>query len=122
MGLLKKLKLNKWEKWGVALLILFIFGCIGLKLFIDYGLGDPKVTVKANDIRRVINSEMFADTANIHSPAYVDKVEMTKYDSITPSGKNFYKFRYRIKSVTDGKSWHEGSVEEKDMQYSNLRY
>ena len=122
MGLLKKLKLKKWEEWGVALLIAFVLGWIALALFINYGIGDPKVTVKANDIRRLINSEMFCDTANIHSPVYVDNVEITKCDSITPSRTNFYKFRYRIKSETDGKSWHEGSVEEKDMQYSNLRY
>ena len=53
MGLIKKLKLRRWEKWGLTLLILFILGCIGLKLFIDYGIGDPKLTVKANDIKRL---------------------------------------------------------------------
>ena len=122
MGLIKKLKLRRWEKWGLTLLILFILGCIGLKLFIDYGIGDPKLTVKANDIKRLISSEMFSDSVNINSPFYVDKVEITGQDSITPSGTNFYKFRYRIKSEAYGKSWHEGSVEEKDMEFSNLRY
>ena len=122
MGLIKKLKLRRWEKWGLTLLILFILGCIGLKLFIDYGIGDPKLTVKANDIKRLISSEMFSDSVNINSPFYVDKVEITGQDSITPSGTNFYKFRYRIRSEAYGTSWHEGSVEEKDMEFSNLRY
>lgn len=115
------IKLDRLEKLGLLALLLFVVGWAGLFLYTEYGMGDPKLTVKAKDIMRYMNKAFYNDAANIHLPEYIDKVEIVENDSITPSGANFYKFRYRIRSEENGLCWKEGSVEEKDMQYSNLQ-
>ena len=116
------MKLGKTEKWGLRLIFLFAAGWLALFAYAKWGLEDPAISLRQGDIKRLLNSELFSDTANIHSSVFIDKVEIAELDSITPSGTKYIEFRYRINSKEDGKSWHEGSVEDKDMEYSNLKY
>ncbi len=122
MKTLKGLKLSWVERWGVRALFLFVIGWIALLIFLGFFLGDGKVTVKAEDIRRTLNLELFSDAANIHLPHYVDRVKIFEKDSVTPSGNNFYRFRFRIKGEDGSRYWGEGTAEEKDMEYLNLSY
>ena len=115
-------KFGKTEKWGLRLLFLFVAGWLALFAYTKWGLKDPEISLRQGDIKRLLNCEIFSDTANVHSSVYVDKVKIAEFDSITPSGTKYIKFRYRIKIKENGKSWHDGSVEDKDMEYSNLKY
>ncbi|MBQ1882954.1 MAG: hypothetical protein II159_06595, partial [Bacteroidales bacterium] len=63
MKTLKGLKLSWVERWGVRALFLFVIGWIALLIFLGFFLGDGKVTVKAEDIRRTLNLELFSDAA-----------------------------------------------------------
>lgn len=114
-------KFSKTEKWGLRFLFLFIAGWIGLAVFLSLQ-GDNKVSLRANDLRRILNSEIYSSKENIHLPEYVDKVRIESMDSISADGFLHYSFTFRVKNKETGKTWHKGSVAEKDLVYKDLKY
>lgn len=114
-------KFSKTEKWGLRFLFLFIAGWIGLVIFLSLQ-GDSKISLRANDLRRILNSEIYSSKENIHLPEYVDKVRIESLDSISADGYMHYQFSFRVKSKEKGKSWHTGTVAEKDLVYKDLTY
>lgn len=114
-------RFSKTEKWGLRILFLFIVGWIGLVIYIAL-MGDTQVSLRQNDLKRILNNEIYSSKDNIHLTEFVDKVKFEGVDSICADGFLHYRFRFRVKSKEKGKSWHSGSVAEKDLVYKDLKY
>lgn len=119
--LMKRLNLSRTEKWGLRFLLLFVAGWLGLLVYI-WMMTDNLVSLRQNDIKRQLNSEIFSSMDNIHLPEFVDKVKILQMDSISADGFMHYSFRFRIKSREKGRSWNTGSVAEKDLFFKDLKY
>ena len=118
---MKRLNLSRVEKWGLRFLLLFIAGWLALFVYIRL-MGDNHVSLRQNDIKRQLNSEIFSSKDNIHLTDYVHKVKILRMDSISADGFMHYSFRFKIKSKEKGSSWHTGSVAEKDLFFKDLKY
>ena len=114
-------RFSKLERWGLRFLFLFIAGWIGLVVYLAL-MGDNKVSLRQNDLKRMLNSEIYSSKDNIHLTEFVDKVRIESVDSISADGFLHYSFRFRIKSEEKGKSWHSGTVAEKDLEFKGLTY
>lgn len=114
-------RFNKTERWGMWLFGLFIAGWLGLSAYLSL-IGDTKVSLRENDLRRILNSEIYSSQENIHLPESVDKVRIESVDSISADGYLHYQFSFRVKSKENGKSWHRGTVAEKNLVFKDLTY
>lgn len=114
-------KLNKTEKWGLRFLLLFVAGWIALLVYIQF-MGDNLVSLRQNDIKRILNTEIFGSKGSLKLPEHVDKVRIEQVDSISADGFLHYSFSFRIRSNEKGKSWHTGAIAEKDLYYKGLTY
>ena len=114
-------RFSKTEKWGLRFLFLFIAGWIGLVVYLAL-MGDTQVSLRQNDLKRILNSEIYSSKDNIHLTEFVDKVRIESMDSISADGFMHYSFSFRIKSKEKGKSRHSGTVAEKDLEFKDLTY
>ena len=114
-------KFSKTEKWGLRLLFLFIAGWIALFVYVTI-VRDDQVTLRQNDLRRILNCRIYETNGNLGLPEYVDKVKFEQVDSVSSDGFIHYRFRFLVKSKEKGKSWHRGTVAEKDLVFKDITY
>ena len=107
----RKKTFTRFEKLGMLALVLFIAGWLVAPRMFNVVMGNSNRSLMEKDLMRRLNDSLYHNAANIHLPAYVDKLKFQENDSITPNGNTVIFFDFRIKSEKHGKAWHGGTLE-----------